>query len=461
MLLIRNALLLRPDPAADPRSSEAVRVVRDGWFTVEAHRIVETGSGDAPAAASGDEVIDAGGAFVAPGFVSSHSHLFTSGLRGLGVDATLYGWCDEMLGMLHDASPDDVYWCTLHGALDFLSNGVTTAFDFTDPRLPWEPMVDGAREGGGELRPLAWATKQADAKLDAGLRFVHAQPMDDTVGTDDEIVARLGEVVDHLRAMDGDRMLRPAVSGSVQWSPREDAALLEARAMREFGLLNQAHFLETREEIELQRSKFARYVEAGVLGPDMIFGHFIQTTPEIIAQAAEGGAGMSWQPVSNGRLASGTADIPAIRAAGMRIGVGLDDQACTDLSDPWQSLRTGINALRAESGDPLVMGPAEMLWLHTVGSARILGVDDRVGALEPGMLADFVVVDPRSPDIGPLWNPVASYVLACGPRNLKAVYVGGVVVSEDGVSTNPLAASASENLHDVLGRLGAARGYVL
>src|SRR5262249_39673039 len=93
--------------------------------------------------------------------------------------------------------------------------------------------------------------------------------------------------------------------------------------------------------------------------------------------------------------------------------------------------------------------------LHTMGSAEAPGIADRVGSLEPGKYADFLVVDPRAPDLGPLGDPVASYVLACGLRNLKAVYVGGRCVSRDGVSEHPLAARASEELHARLGRIAA------
>ncbi len=103
---------------------------------------------------------------------------------------------------------------------------------------------------------------------------------------------------------------------------------------------------------------------------------------------------MSWQPGSNGRLASGFADIATMREQGMTIGVGLDDQACTDISDPWQNMRMGMYGLRAQTGDPLSMMPEEMLRLHTLGSADVLGIEDRVGSLEVGKFADFLVVEP-------------------------------------------------------------------
>lgn len=113
---------------------------------------------------------------------------------------------------------------------------------------------------------------------------------------------------------------------------------------------------------------------------------------------------------------------------------------------------------RARLKDPLVMMPEQVLRLHTLGGAEIMGVADRVGSLEVGKYADFVVVDPTAPDVGPLWHPVRSYVLAMSLRNLVGVYVGGELVSDRGVSTNPLAAEASAKVHEAYPALLAARG---
>lgn len=454
-LLVVNARLITvPAGTDDPGYLER------GWMRVENGRIAAIGEGDAPASASVDEVLDVDGAFVAPGFVSSHSHLFTSGLRGLGVSETLYGWCDSMLGFTAHLSPEDMYWSTLHGSLDFLANGVTTAYNFTDPLQAWESMVDGKRLGGdAPLRDLSYHTRQADGCLDAGIRFVDAIGMDVSTGTDEEIFDRFGAEVAHTRSLNPDLALGVSIMGQVQWSPRPEAAEMEVEAMRRFRVTNQAHFLESPEAVEVQQAKFAMYQDAGALGPDMMFGHFIQTTPEIIRATAAGGAGMSWQPASNGRLASGVALVPEMLELGMRVGMGLDDQACTDIADPWGNMRAGIFMQRARTKDPLTMTPETVLRLHTLGGAEILGVDDRVGSLEVGKFADFVVVDPRTPDVGPLWHPVRNYVLSMSLRNLKQVYVGGELVSEEGRSTNPLAAEASARLHADLPARAAAFGH--
>jgi cytosine/adenosine deaminase-related metal-dependent hydrolase len=74
------------------------------------------------------------------------------------------------------------------------------------------------------------------------------------------------------------------------------------------------------------------------------------------------------------------------------------------------------------------MSPYDVLKLQTAGSATVMRVMDKVGTLEPGKFADFDVVDPAHRDTGPVYDPYATLVLACGQENLERVYIGGELV---------------------------------
>ena len=87
--------------------------------------------------------------------------------------------------------------------------------------------------------------------------------------------------------------------------------------MREHGITNQAHFVETAQGIETQREKFDWYRSAGALGPDFLFGHFVHPTDVMVSEAAATGCGVVWQATSNGRLGSGFADVVRLREAGI------------------------------------------------------------------------------------------------------------------------------------------------
>jgi len=424
-LLVTHAWILTVQPGETPYRGFLL-VGDDG-------RIAETGRGDPAPGVTAATVVDAQGQFVAPGFVSAHSHLFQSPLRGMGFDQTLYGWLGALHVLLQRTAPEDIYWFSRHGSVDFLRNGITTAYDFT-----YSGELSGGQKsvGVGEASEVAppdqepYEQAQIRAKLDAGIRFVDSVSIV-PLGSEAEIRRRFERILAYAKTKsDNPLLLKMAISGWVQLAPTIDGAYREAHFMHDYGLINQAHFLESPERVPEQQAKFAWYKKAGALGPDFIFGHFIQTTPEIVKEAAASGASMCWQPTSNGRLGSGIADIPAYRAAGMKVGVGLDDQSCTDISDPFQNCRIGIYTIRALYKNAHALSVRDMLYLHTMGSAEILGIQKEVGSLEKGKWADFLIVDPRSPDTGPIHDPLATYVLACGLRNLKQVYVAGDLVAD-------------------------------
>ena len=171
-------------------------------------------------------------------------------------------------------------------------------------------------------------------------------------------------------------------------------------------------------------------MDSGLLSKQLIFGHFIHTNSFILAESAKAGVAMSWNPLSNGRLASGVADIPAYLKAGIRVGMGVDGEASADVADPFENMRTGLYAIRDKYEDATIMSPYDVLRLHTMGSADVLGVADRLGSLEPGKFADFLVIDPTR--FRTIFDPYASLVFVAGERDLERVYVGGDLLVQNG-----------------------------
>lgn len=462
-LTVVNALLL---PVADAGDGEPDWYL--GWLRVdETGRICGIGPGQPPTLEPSQEssdarVLDVGGSIVAPGFISAHSHLFTSGLRGIASSSTLYPWVRSMMEVFQHAESEDMYWSTLHGSMDFLANGITSAYNFTQSRVTWvyDPSTAKAELAG--IHPPEYLTRQFDAAVDAGLRVMNAIRLDDEAGPDSQMLAMFSEMASASAELTpADRHLGVSVMGAVQWAAQARSAELEAQVMADHGITNQAHFVETAEGIDVQRAKFDWYDKAGALGPSFLFGHFVHPSDAMVERAVETGCGMVWQATSNGRLGSGFADVVRYRSLGMKVGMGLDDQSCTDISDPFGNMRIGMYTMRAMYSDASVLTPREMLRLHTLGSAEVLGVADRVGSLEVGKMADFVVVDHRAPSTGPVWDVYATYVMACGLRNLKSVYVGGVLASQEGRCTTPLATDADAQLAERVTRAAHAEGFRL
>ncbi|MDG4663729.1 amidohydrolase family protein [Mycobacterium sp. 236(2023)] len=416
-----------------------------GWLSVdERGRISGIGQGSPPADAPQPHH-DLRGCFLAPGFVSAHSHIYTGGMRGVAASSPLYEWVSLNGEMLLGSDAEDLYWMTLAGGLDHLAAGITSVYNFTQSRVISIFDYDKSVLKAARIHPSEFVTRQVDGLADAGIRFVTSVRLDDEQVGEDDAFAAFDTAMRHLDTVAPDLNLGGSVYGAVQWSSSPATAERERMLMDRYGITNQAHFVETAEQIEIQQSKFGWYDAAGVLGPEFAFGHFVHPTEEMVSRVRETGTSVVWQPMSNGRLGSGFCDVPRLLRDAVTVGMGVDDQSCTDISDPFENMRMGLFSQRALHSDAAILTPADVLTAHTLGSAAAIGVADRVGSLEVGKFADFLVVDPSSPHTGPIWDPVATYVLACGLRNLTQVVVGGELVWTAG-EPNPLSVKANHEL---------------
>ncbi|KAJ6014141.1 Amidohydrolase 1 [Penicillium herquei] len=196
--------------------------------------------------------------------------------------------------------------------------------------------------------------------------------------------------------------------------------------MRKLNLHGHLHYLESprSQDRETEQSRWIWLINANLLGQQLILGHFLHPTPPMLKEAAHVGVRMSWNPMSNGCLGSGIADIPEYLKHGLCIGLGVDGEASSDRCDPFENMRMGLSSIRAKYQDPSILTTREVLYMHTLGAAKVLGVAEKVGSLEIGKQADIVLLDP--PSYWKLDGHVSTLVLSAVVENISAVFVGGV-----------------------------------
>jgi 5-methylthioadenosine/S-adenosylhomocysteine deaminase len=413
-LLVTNAYIF--SMAADQRAPfHGYLVVGDDG------RLISVAAGDPPVSLKAATIWDAAGHWVVPGFISAHSHLWQSAYRGLAPDQTLLGWIDALYGKaVTQASAEDLYWFTLEGGLDHLRHGITATYSFNY---------------GGHSRDQSEAFNEQEfhGEADSGVRFVHGWEPGKAGHAYTTAVAEreLGTFLIWTKEQKPEtKLLSVMINGGTAFDDTYQQALLEAALMKHYHLSNQSHYLEQPETQVLDRERFKWFTDSGLLTDKMIFGHFIHTDAAILAATGQAHAAMSWNPLSNGRLASGVADIPQYLKAGIRVGMGVDGEASADLADPFENMRTGLYAIRDKYENAGVMSPYDVLRLHTMGSADVLGVADRLGSLEVGKMADFLVIDPRH--FGHVFDPYATLVFVTSQPDLERVYMGGELMVEHG-----------------------------
>lgn len=382
-----------------------------GFVHIKGDRIVAVGRGEPSAEPPGDdlEVVDAAGLIVMPGFVSGHNHLWQSAFRGIAADQTLYGWL-QALHWTYGAffSAGDFYAFTLHGAFDQLSHGITTTYNHSQ------------RLGAAEDLYL----ESLDAQLAAGQRFIFAYNAD-LSGTSDQIRASIESVSARAAAADSPLLLGLSLNAVGLYQEDVDKFALELAAARAADMTIQLHYLEAYDRRAQEQAAWDKLLRADAVGADVSYAHFIHTTERILSDTADNGGAMIWNPLSNGRLASGLPDIQRYRDMGIRVGMGVDGAASADIADPFENMRMGLYALRMQHRNAQVMSPMDILRLHTLHTAEALGVAEQVGSLEAGKFADLLLIDMADPPTGAIFDPAASLVFSASAANIHAVYVGG------------------------------------
>ncbi len=424
-LVVKNAFMLT--------MATGQREPVKGYLVVgEDGRLLTVAAGDPPAGLQTKEILDAGGHWIIPGFISAHSHLWQSAFRGLGADKTLMGWIDALYTPAVKSSPEDMYWFTLDGALDHLQHGITGVYNFN-----YEARARGRTSPS--VTADEYDQKGFRAEMDSGIRFVHSMSVGraTALGVQPSYGAAQARVplkafLDWIDTQPkSPNFLSVMISGGTAFNDTYQQTLMEKQLGDEFHLGNETHYLEPPETQYEQQSKFRWFMDSGLLSKQLIFGHFIHSDSFILAESAKAGVAMSWNPLSNGRLASGVADIPAYLKAGMRVGMGVDGEASADVADPFENMRAGLYAIRDKYENATILSPYDVLRLHTMGSADVLGVADRLGSLEPGKYADFLMIDPTR--FRTVFDPYASLVFVTEEPDLERVYVGGDLLVKNGV----------------------------
>jgi cytosine/adenosine deaminase-related metal-dependent hydrolase len=442
-LLVKGGTLLTIKPGEEEPFVGYLAIGADG-------RIAAIGPGEPPAGLSADETIDATGKIIIPGFISAHSHIWQSAFRGLAPNDFVRNWVTVTRSQSNHGSAEDFYWFTLHGCLDHMRHGITSAYNFTQGN-----------------RDPAFQQEQLKAEIDSGLRVVHAWARSGGLGAPSGAVAPTAAEV-HKQLLDflafaepyksSPLLLKFSISGT---AISKESVALDYALVKEFGLVNQTHFLEYPRDAEEQRAHFRFFTEAGALGPTLYFGHFIHTDDAMLDAVGKAGGGMSWNPLSNGRLASGLADIPKYLRYGVRIGMGVDGQASADLPDPFENMRMGLYGIRAKYESGTILKPIDVLRFHTLGSATVMNVADKVGSLETGKFGDFLIINPASVDRAPVYDPYATLVFACNTQNLEGVYVGGVLVSSYCKLTKADFPKVQKELHERVNKIRATNAVAV
>ncbi len=408
-LLVLGGTVLTMEPGSEPIPNAAV--------AISGARIAAVGPAEAllDMAPTG-EVLDASDCLILPGFVNTHSHLPMTLLRGLADDLPLKTWLEEHIwpAEREHVNRESVRVGTELAAAELLLAGVTTVAD----------MYFFDDEVGTVLAEVGMRGVVCEGLLD------FPTPRCPTV---DDMIARQRELAEMFR---DHPLVTPALGPHSPYTVSAANLVREAELAEELDVPLHIHLAETRWEVEklLQekgKSPVAYLQELGVLTERTVAAHCVHLSEEDIAILAEEGVGVSHNPVSNLKLASGVAPVPRMLTAGVKLSIGTDGTASNNRLDVLRDVQLAALLHKGVSGDPTVLPARTALELATVGGARVLGLDDRIGTLREGKEADLVCIALDGPNATPLYDPESHLVYAARSADVRHVMVRGRVLVRD------------------------------
>ena len=193
------------------------------------------------------------------------------------------------------------------------------------------------------------------------------------------------------------------------------------------------HLAETRDEVKIARDKYKATPTAvlesiGFWGDRTIAAHGVHLTPADIRILTKRRVGVSHNPESNMKLASGTSPVPALQKAGVVVGLGTDGAASNNDLDMFEAMRQAAFLHKLTSNDPTTLPATTALRMATIDGARVLGLDREIGSLEVGKRADLLVVAMRAARQTPMYDPLSHLVYVSRGDDVQTVVVNGKTV---------------------------------
>ncbi len=433
-LLARHATVLVTMDSGRREITDGALFCRDG--------LVEQVGPTAELPDRADEVLDLSGHIVLPGLVNTHHHLYQTLTRAVPAvqDADLFHWLTHLYPIWAKLTPEGVYTSTLTGLAELARSGCTTVFDHlyiypNGARLDDE--IRAAQEIGVRFHASRGSMSLGESR--GGL------PPDRVVEDEAFILKDSQRLVEQYHDPRPGAMLRIVLAPCSPFSVTGELMRQSALLARALGVRLHTHLAETVDEEAFCLEKFGHrpvaYMETlGWIGDDVWFAHSVHVNEAEIGLYASTGCGVAHCPTSNMRLASGAAPLRRMRAAGVKVGLGVDGAASNDGNHMVNEARQALLLARLQ-GEPAALTARQALELATVGGAAVLGRDD-IGALAPGKCADFFALDLRRLDYaGALHDPVAAVVF-CAPQPADYTVIHGRCIVKERqlttVDTGPL-----------------------
>lgn len=401
----------------------ADRIERDCDLLIEGNCIAGVGRIDPE---PGWRVLDATGRAVIPGLVNAHTHLYQNFLKGLNDGLKLVDWCDDVLFPAADVIHADHrhagdqrlgYAWALVAALEMIQSGTTCCInmDMTMDSV-FQAWFDIGFRGVG-------AVTLADQWIPAEIRLSTEALQEQT----------LAYVNRWHQAPPASPRIQVVLAPSTPFVTSPEMLHWTREQRDRLGLNVQIHVAETRYEIEeiarqAGTTPLAYLDRFGLVDQRLTAVHCVHMTDQDLDLLQARGVISVYNPKSNMKLGSGIAPVVEMLRRGICVALGTDGSASNDLLDMFEEMRVGALLQKVAAEDPSLISAPDVFRMATENGARACRIE--AGTLDPGRLADLVLVDLGGAHLVPVHDILNSLVYCAKGSDVDTVIIDGQVVMQ-------------------------------
>ena len=391
-------------------------IIKNGAVAIHQDTIVETGlAADLAPKYPDAELLATEHGLIMPGLVNTHTHAAMACFRGLADDLPLMQWLQEYIVPVEaKLTGDMVYQATLLSLAEMIKSGTTS---FCDMYL--------------------FAKDVARAAQESGMRAWIGEVLYDFPSPNYGEVASGFQYVEELFTLYADNpLISITIDPDAVYTCSPDLLKNLKNMAEKHNTLYIIHLSENKEEVQGVKERYGaspvmHLENLGLLDNRVVADHCVMLTDAEIKLLAKREVKIVHCPESNMKLASGIAPVVQMLAAGISVGLGTDSSACNNDVDMFGEMNSAAKLHKVNTLDPTVMPAETVLEMATMGGARVLGAENKIGSLEPGKKADLIVLDMNQPHLTPLYTIPSHMVYAARGADVVHSVINGNIVMQN------------------------------
>lgn len=407
---LHNATIITINPKME--------IIENGYLTIHKNKITALGSGKPPHT---EHLIDVHGNIVMPGFVNAHTHLAMTNFRGIADDIPLKRWLEEHIWPAEAKynTQDFIRKGTLLGLQEMIKTGTTTFADM-----------------------YFFADTTARETANAGLRGVMNEAILDFPTNSFKNVDQAFDLVEKfILKWKNHPLIVPNINFHAPYSCSKKTIIQAKQLADKYSTHLTTHILETEKENALtfdfqQQNVMDLFANCGILNDKLSGAHCVWLSENDQQIFAKNNISAIHCPSSNLKLGSGVAPIANYIKKGINVALGTDGCASNNNLDMIEEMRLAALIQKGVNQNAELIPAQQALKMATINGAKALGLDHKIGSLEIGKLADFIIIDTKSTFLQPIFDYYSAIVYSMNSSCVDTVVVNGQALMINQVFTN-------------------------